>query len=479
MYAPSGVTRRIVVSCIQRCNANFQALHRRSFAVYAVGEGWTGAMTRQYVQATIPGHTDDDNMDYEGSTFGYEARTGVGDESRNKPVLIYPGNDVAQASAGWGASAILDTQGQVKLVGRPHDLMNLLRLHRMPERVRSWANQGLDSSETTLVGSFISRLIGFASGGDDNEAWEAAREYSLIHDWTRVDFSTIGDSQMTQVACSAGFVAMLGTTGTLYTMGLNNRGQCGMGQFSNNVWTPQPVVGITASTKPVSQDSEQDEPSVQVALGFQQGYALTKSGRVYSWGKANRGQLGREIDADQDCLARPLLFDGKATQIASGLHHAALLTADGKVYIWGKNTMLDTENGKPKDSRVPILQTGLPESSKVKEIACGSHHTAMLLEDGSVFAVGIASDEAVPLFDPVLLLEPGILEFPLQQFAAHHDRTSIIGKNGQVYQAHLWKDGSLREYAAFTPNYVDSFFENDESVKAIHRGWLHTLIVTN
>ncbi len=425
----------------------------RGMAIYAVGKGWTGAMTRKYVMQTVPGHADTD------------------DDEESSPVLIYPHNDVQEASAGWGSSAFLNTQGQVQLVGRPQDLMNLLRLNRLPDRVRQWANQALDPNETTLVGSIVSRLIGAATGDDDKD-WESARQYSLIHDWTKVDLSGVGDSQIAQVVCSAGFLAMIGTSGTLYTMGVNNRGQCGNGTFSNNVWTPERVVGMISSQK--LDETEQEEPIVQVALGFQQGYALTKSGRIYSWGKANRGQLARLVDADQDSTARAILFEGRATQIASGMHHGAVLTSDNQVYVWGKNMGLNEEI--PRDALVPEPVQGL--TRKVLQIACGSHHTAMLLEDGSVYAVGIASDEAVPILDPVMLLAPGIVEFPLRQFAAHHDRTTIIDNQGQVFQAHLWKDESLREYAAFTPTYVDTILDEGESIQSIHRGWLHTLIVT-
>lgn len=450
----------------QRRRATIARPTFRSLAVYAVGEGWTGAMTRKHVQETIPGHSEDESDEDSRYEPGATAM----------PALIYSGNDVTQVAAGWGSSAILDSHGQVKLVGRPHDLMNLLRLKRMPETIRYWANSGLDPSETTIVGSLISRLIGFASGGDDEE-WNMPRQYSLIHDWKNVDVSSIGDSQMVHVSCSAGFMAMLGTSGTLYTMGINNRGQCGTGTFSNNVWTPERVSGLTSSTKPITEATEQEEPIIQVALGFQQGYALTKSGRVYSWGKANRGQLGREIDADQDCLARPLRFDKKIAQIASGMHHAALLTTENQVYVWGKNTTMDATTGRLADANTPLLINDVPPL-KVMKIACGSHHTAILLEDGSVYAVGIASDEAVPILDPVLLIEAGRVEFPLRQFSAHHDRTTIIDKQGQVFQAHLWKDERLREFAAFTPAYVDALMAKGESIQAIHRGWLHTLIVT-
>jgi hypothetical protein len=100
------------------------------------------------------------------------------------------------------------------------------------------------------------------------------------------------------------------------------------------------------------------------------------------------------------------------------------------------------------------------------------------LEDGSVYAVGIASDEAVPLLDPVQLVQPGLLELPLRQFEAHYDRTTMIDNHGQVFQVHLWKDESLRDYALFTPSYVDSLLDEGQSIKSIHRGWLHTIIVT-
>lgn len=424
-------------------------------AIYGVGEGWTGALTKQYMQETIPGH-DDDN------------------DEVSTPVLLYPYDNVQQVSAGWGSSAFLDQQGQVHVVGRPQDLLSLFRLNRLPQWVRKWAAQSNDPSEITMVGSFISKLIGIATGGDQEE-WEVARKYSLLHDWTKVDFTGVGDPQIAHVSCSAGFMAMIGTSGMLYTMGINNRGQCGTGTFSNNVWTPTRVVGLSSQSNRLDV-LEQDEPISQVALGFQQGYALSKSGRVYSWGKANRGQLGRSIDADQDASAAEILFatKGRATQIASGMHHGALLTTDHDVYIWGKNMAL--HDNRPKDALVPERVQGLPNN--VLQIACGSHHTAMLLEDGSVFAVGIASDEAVPILDPVMLLPPGTIEFPVRQFAAHHDRTTVIDKQGQVYQAHLWKDESLQEYAAFTPSYVEALLDKGESIQAIHRGWLHTLIVT-
>mmetsp|Transcript_26321 Transcript_26321/g.72327 ORF Transcript_26321/g.72327 Transcript_26321/m.72327 type:complete len:484 (+) Transcript_26321:747-2198(+) len=135
------------------------------------------------------------------------------------------------------------------------------------------------------------------------------------------------------------------------------------------------------------------------------------------------------------------------------------------------------------DARKPQQVLGLPKtldnkSMKVERISCGSHHTAMLMEDGSIFGVGIASDEPVPLLDPVELIPSGVLDLPIRHFEAHHDRTTVIDNKGMVYQVHLWNDETLRDYAYFTPSYVDSLLDQGHSIRSIHRGWRHTIIVT-
>ena len=508
--------------------------HRRSMAIYAVGEGWTGALTRQHILKSIPGQFDEEEIDDIG-----DGKMISGDDSDDKsshwfsssssssrPVLIYPHDDIQQATVGWGVSAFLDTQGILRIVGRPHDLVSLLRMNRMPRLLQRWINRNHDTSATTPVGSMISNLIGWATGSlsdvpEEKETWKIAEKYSLLDDWTRVDISNnIGnvvgkaDTRIKQVACGPGFLAIIGESGALYTMGVNNRGQCGTGTITNNIWTPEPVRGLSMTSVPIGGGdkvtdkiaSEQDQPIVQVALGFQQGYALSKEGQVYSWGKASRGQLGRTVDADQDPWARPIKIDSdnqRVVEIGAGFHHGALLTEDNKVFVWGKNMSRssdeDTSDGDGDgdgdkepvstgtadllDARKPEQVLGLPttndnEAIKVQRISCGSHHTAILMEDGSVFAVGIASDEAIPILDPVELIPFGVLDLPIRHFEAHHDRTTVIDNKDMVYQVHLWKDETLRDYAYFTPSYVDTLLDQGQTIQSIHRGWRHTIIVT-
>jgi hypothetical protein len=487
------------------CTASF---HRRTFAIYAVGEGWMGALTQNYVLETIPGHFDEEVLD------GEDGLTAAA--SPISPVCIYPGDDIQQVAVGWGTTALIDTSGSLKVVGRPHDVMSLLRMNRMPTRLRDWilrqqlkqqdvetpAGQAIcdapTTSDTTVtpVGAAISNLIGWATGVDDSNStnyasWDIAKKYSYLADWTSIEMPK--HQLIQQVACGPGLLAFISTEGgILYAMGVNNRGQCGTGTISNNVWTPTPVVGLTTAKKKKTQSTvtDQEHPIVQVALGFQHGYALDKNGNVFSWGKAQRGQLGRDdIDYDQDACAGRVVFPnntGKIVEIAAGHHHGAALTQNGHVYVWGKNmgrnnevTNDDSETpSKPSDARTPQLVQGLPTSAGAHRISCGSHHTSILMDNGSVYAMGIASDEAVPVLKAVEIIPEGILELPVRQFEAHQDRTTVVDRDGNVYQSHLWLDGSLREYAYFTPSYVDELAARGKQIQSIHRGWRHTAIVT-
>lgn len=533
---PSPASAAATVGCIHSSpTSSATSTLLRTFAIYAVGEGWTGAMTQRYLQQTVPGHFDEDlHMDNNNNTnsllsTNHDASAPT-HKSSSLPVMIYPHDDhdddaaIQQVAVGWGTTALVDTQGRVKMVGRPHDVMTLLRMNRMPTMIRNWIvarqlqqqqqqqgnnNNNNNVEAVTPVGSAISNLIGWATGAPTEKdvesssiinEWEQAKKYSYLADWTYIENGSVGPIQ--QIACGPGIVAMIEKEGgTLYSMGVNNRGQCGVGTISNNVWTPHPVRGLTtnkknkkASTLESKLRTEQDQPMIQVALGFQHGYALSKEGQVYSWGKAQRGQLGRNVDYDQDPWAGPIVMDEKVVQISAGHHHGALLTEHGTVYVWGKNMGRNKKNGddndndnKPRDALFPEPVVGLPtNAAKVQQISCGSHHTAMLLQDGSVYAIGIASDEALPILEAVELVPAGVIEMPVRQFEAHHDRTTIVDKSGTVLQAHLWLDDTLREYAYFTPSYLDALLDNEVgeganplSVRSIHRGWRHTIIVTD
>lgn len=243
------------------------------------------------------------------------------------------------------------------------------------------------------------------------------------------------------------------------------------------------------------------------------GLCLNTAGELFSWGKGERGQLGHELGATEskeshtaqpiqrallevaDDNGKPVYHAlGRMSQVSAGMIHSAALEEEtNRVFLWGKNLLPLPPDGKPgegetrgrkiaSDARLPFHLKGLPPELKVLQIACGSHHTSFLLEDGSVWAIGLATDTKEPLHEPFCLMEPGMFELPVRQFAAHMDRTTVVTATGEVLQAHVWKEPENREYAIFTPAWVDPLLDACEPgtrIREVHRSWLHTLIVTD
>ena len=561
-------------------------------SVFVTGHGWTGALGLGR-DVMVDGIVSDGSLVAGGE--GTEELVELSNEcfggitsSRNTSIVA--------GAAGWGHSAFIaqDDNGKKNLyvAGRPHDFQTLLRLKRLPSFLRRYiVSNSLRYDDGTVrpdrdtvkaARSAVSRLIDtfMTSGTDERENMmkkgldDIEIRYGLYPTPTKVELPD-GDEPAVQqqtlkggnvLAASAGLTAVIGKSGTLYTFGLNHRGQCGVGESDMfNVWDPTPVTGL--SMRSVSRDDtfddddddviddkqeekrtkkgraalKQDKPIVSVALGLQHGLALDESGQLFSWGKGARGQLGipdpgqlsskvipdteysavpivdfcpdysfesqlKALNSDEKTVLRPrkgkILTgeDAKVTRISAGMNHSAAITANKLAWVWGKNVLPydEDEEGdgikspKPgkhaEDAPLPALVSGLP-SRPILDVACGSHHTSFLLEDGSVYAIGVATDTVRPIYGgAVEIIPPGLIDMPPRQFTSHFDRTTVVGAHGdQVLEVQLWSHTELRNGAAFEPGWVDPLLsyivvddsENERGVKQVHKGWMHTLVITD
>ncbi|KAL7543258.1 hypothetical protein ACHAWF_007355 [Thalassiosira exigua] len=511
------------------------------------------------------------------------------------------------AAAGWGHTALLtvdDDEGggdgapRLEVCGRPHDFQALMRLRRLPPFVRDFCVRRTlpedDDDDASGRGggdrppSMLQRIASYFAGENENEATlkEAkCRRYSNVPrlievalpdgEVPAVEGEALSEAArsrhgeegagggpllhsrfQTTLAASAGVTAVVSSTGTLYTFGLNHRGQCGSGSFSPNVWTPGRVAGLASSRfimdrggdaamgsggekkgeKSSEAFREQEHPVVSVALGLQHGVALDAAGQVFCWGKGERGQLGqgrkpaagkeaayeeelenRTFDralracnfhdpsataapSPEDAYA-PLLSpdDARVRLISAGMNFSAAVTESNLPYVWGKNVSLNPHysasginvRSKPTmDSPYPRYVPGLPAGVRIERVACGTHHAAMLLEDGSAWAVGVATDRPVPLWgEAVEILAPGLVDArELVSFTAGFDRTSIVfggsgggGGRRQAIEVQLWSTEDLRQRGAVWPSWMDWLEGRGggrERVRSVHRGWMHSIVVT-
>ncbi|KAJ0181444.1 hypothetical protein K1T71_003529 [Dendrolimus kikuchii] len=134
---------------------------------------------------------------------------------------------------------------------------------------------------------------------------------------------------------------------------------------------------------------------IDVQCGYEHFILLTDTGLIYTWGNGRRLQLGHgdisnlEIPTEVEALAGV-----KIIKICAGGWHSLALSEFGDLYAWGWNDTGQlgiTANEKYScslPSLVDILDSDTVNTKNVKDIACGSKFSAILLEDKSVWTSG-------------------------------------------------------------------------------------------
>lgn len=260
--------------------------------------------------------------------------------------------DVRTVSAGWTHSAATCSTGQLVVWGRPYDFKGSMRLNNLNKivpffvrAINAFSNPGevlphpvivpvrtsaqiqerpWDASKplraalpqppvnTTQRGNHASSL----NGGDasstsipvEHTAPSNANAACAVPSVTTDEnFDTsngesyhdgmdgLAGPKAVSVSCSAALTVVLTERGRVYCMGQNRWGQCGQGKDAPiHVFEPMVVKGIALSKEKV----------VKVAVGFQHCLVLCDSGKVFGWGKGERGQLGTGDDHSEN-LAVP------------------------------------------------------------------------------------------------------------------------------------------------------------------------------
>jgi alpha-tubulin suppressor-like RCC1 family protein len=182
--------------------------------------------------------------------------------------------------------------------------------------------------------------------------------------------------RFTELVCGYHHSAGITVQGALYTWGRGIFGQLGHGN-NESYAVPMRVSSL-------------DKFSVlQVACGWQHTIALTTSGKVFSWGYGDDGQLGH--GDNEDCLY-PVEIESLQNVIinfiACGHSHSGCL-GEGKLYMWGCNPDARLFASSDESQYSPI-RISIP--GRGKYLGLGVSHSALILEDGSLYTAGTGSD---------------------------------------------------------------------------------------
>ncbi|KAF9968453.1 hypothetical protein BGZ73_009259 [Actinomortierella ambigua] len=201
------------------------------------------------------------------------------------------------------------------------------------------------------------------------------------------------------IATGTDHVLALTSTGLVYSWGNGQQGQLGRRIIPRrmlNGLSPEKVDGI--------------KDKIRVGAGSYHSFAIDKDGKSYGWGLNNYGQAGQEsAKVDMVPSIEPIdsLKDLVMKDIQGGEHHSVALTKDGKVYTWGRSDSHQLglgyvteppKEGEASSADEASLSTGhkkairhatqVPSLANVDAISVGSNHTLALTRTGEVYAWG-------------------------------------------------------------------------------------------
>ncbi len=217
---------------------------------------------------------------------------------------------------------------------------------------------------------------------------ETSRRYPFL--WSP------GGQVWTQVASGDWHSVALQADGTVWTWGLNTKGQLGDGTTVDH-----------AQPRPLSELSRVSA----VAAGSHHSLAVTEDGRVWAWGENDYRQLGNNsVDTARTPGPVQVWVEGTAARpghaedltgvvaVAASPVHSVALKSDGTVWAWGDNRygQLGLGNTLSKATAHPVI--GLPP---VRAITAGGTTQEVLQDNGEVqllttaYTLALTADGAV------------------------------------------------------------------------------------
>ncbi|XP_018562377.1 E3 ubiquitin-protein ligase HERC2 isoform X2 [Anoplophora glabripennis] len=167
--------------------------------------------------------------------------------------------------------------------------------------------------------------------------------------------------------------------GKLYACGEGTNGRLGLGH-NNNVPSPRPIPFL----------SQYVVKKVAVHSGGKHAMALTLDGKVFSWGEGEDGKLGHgnRLNLDKPRMIESLRSK-KIRDIACGSSHSAAITSSGELYTWGLGEYGRLGHGDNVTQLKPKLIKALI-GHRIIQVACGSRdaQTLALSDEGLVFSWG-------------------------------------------------------------------------------------------
>lgn len=177
------------------------------------------------------------------------------------------------------------------------------------------------------------------------------------------------------VACGGDHSLVITKSGSVWAFGRNADGQLGTAEDAEAVFFPERVSSLPSR-------------AIHAACGVDHSLILTEEGHVWGCGRAEEGQLGIKLSANEaDKVPQRIEALHDVVLVSCGADHSMALDAFGRVWGFGENCKGQLGLGHCDREYQPV-EVSLPRGALAVQVACGGAHTLVINEAGQVYGFG-------------------------------------------------------------------------------------------
>ncbi|XP_043927776.1 X-linked retinitis pigmentosa GTPase regulator-like, partial [Protopterus annectens] len=175
---------------------------------------------------------------------------------------------------------------------------------------------------------------------------------------------------------------------------------------------------------------------ISVSCGDEHTAIITENGKLYVFGSNNWGQLGL---GTKNTVNKPTcvkaLRSEKVKYVACGRNHTLVYTEKGNVYAAGGNNEGQLGVGDTEDRTTFQQVEFFTNKHKIKHLAAGSNISAALTEDGKLFMWGDNSEGQIGLADKNNVLVPHHVDVgkPVSWISCGYYHSALVTRDGRLY----------------------------------------------